>query len=380
MAPSNGTTVEANPMNGGNGRNSYANNSSIQRSFVDKSKSMIDEAIANYLDIRIFPSPNTFRIADLGCSVGPNTFIAMQNIIEAVDLKYREFIDPNGSTPEFHVFFNDHTSNDFNTLFVSLPPEKSYFAAGVPGSFHTRLFPKGSLHIAHCSTSLQWLSQVPKEVLNINSPAYNRGRIHYTNAKHHVFEAYSAQYAKDIEAFLHARAEEIIGGGLMVLTVPGIPDDIPPTQSGTESVFDVLGSCLMDMAKTGMVEEAKVDAFNLPIYATKPQELKKLVERNGCFNIERIINILPRENKMKPSAQTFSDHIRAAVEGVLKSHFGCNEHILDHLFQHLYPKKIEETFARLPTSTIVLRYTSLRVLRDIPASFVLFTWKPFIYM
>ncbi|KAI3931207.1 hypothetical protein MKW92_036484 [Papaver armeniacum] len=338
-------TTEAIPMNGGDGRNSYASNSSLQRFVVDRSKSMIEEAIAKYLDIGICPSSNTFRIADLGCSIGPNTFIAMQNMIEAINSKYRK----SGSSPEYHVYFNDHASNDFNTLFVSLPPEKRYFAAGVPGSFHTRLFPKGSLHVAHSTTSLQWLSQVPKELLDVSSPAYNKGRIHYTNAKHQVVEAYSAQYTKDMDAFLYARAEEVVCGGLVLLIVPAVPDETSPSQSHTESLYDILGSCLMDMVKTGLVEEAKVDSFNMPEYSTTPGELKKLVERNGCFNIERIVDILPQENKMRPTAQLLSGHIRAAVEGVIKSHFGCDEHIIDHLFRHLYPKKIEDTFASLTT-------------------------------
>ncbi|KAI3950367.1 hypothetical protein MKW98_003850 [Papaver atlanticum] len=341
--------MEAYPMNGGNGPNSYANNSFLQRFFVDRSKSMIDEAIANYLDIQICPSSNTFRIADLGCSAGPNTFIAMQIIVEAIDRKYRESEGLSGSTPEFHVYFNDHASNDFNTLFVTLPPEKPSLAAGVLGSFHTRLFPEGTLHVVHSLLSIQWLSQVPKEVLDIDSPAYNKGRIHYANARHEVFAAYSAQYAKDIEAFLHARAEEVVCGGLVVLIVPAIPDESPPSQLHTQSMFDILGSCLMDMAKTGIMEEAEVDSFNLPAYSTRSRELKNLVERNGCFNIERIVDILPQENKMRPSVQTLSDHFRAALEGVIKSHFGFEEHVLDHLFQHLYPQKIEDTFASLTT-------------------------------
>ncbi|KAK7849230.1 putative s-adenosylmethionine-dependent methyltransferase [Quercus suber] len=56
------------------------------------------------------------------------------------------------------VFFNDQFSNDFNTLFISLPPNRQYFAAGVPGSFYGRLFPKASLHFIHSSYALQWLS------------------------------------------------------------------------------------------------------------------------------------------------------------------------------------------------------------------------------
>ncbi|KAI3854913.1 hypothetical protein MKX03_009071 [Papaver bracteatum] len=241
-----------------------------------------------------------------------------------------------------------------STPFLHLPPpEKPYFAAGVPGSFHSRLFPKGTLHIAHSSTSLHWLSRVPNEVLDVNSPAYNKGRIHYTNAKQEVFEAYSAQYAKDIEAFLHARAEEVISGGLVVLTVldvTTIPDETPPSRVPTVSAYDILGSCFMEMAKEGIVEEAKVDSFNLPVYSTTPKELKKLVRRNGYFNIERIADILPQANQMRPPAQILSEHVRAATEGVIISHFGFNEHIIDHLFQHLCPQKIEDTFESLTTS------------------------------
>ncbi|KAI3985272.1 hypothetical protein MKX01_033586 [Papaver californicum] len=258
----------------------------------------------------------------------------MQNIIEAIDCKCGE----SGSTPEFHVFFNDHTKNDFNTLFVSLPQEKPYFAAGCPVLFTPVYF-------------LRWLSRVPKEMLDVNSPSYNKGRIHYTNATQEVFEAYSAQYAKDIEVFLHARAEEVVPRGLVVLVVPPVPDECAPSQLCTQSMFDILGSCLVDMAMTGLVEEAEVESFNLPAYSTTPRELKKLVERSGYFNIERIVDIFLQENKMKPPVQILSDHIRAALEGVIKSHFRCDDSVLDHLFQHLYPQKIEDAFASLTMYT-----------------------------
>ena len=104
--------------------------------------------------------------------------------------------------PEFQVFFNDHTSNDFNTLFTSLPPERPYFATGVLGSFHGRLFPNSSLDFAHSSYALQILSKVPKELLNKNSAAWNKGRVHYASALDEVAQAYSTQFSKDITTFL----------------------------------------------------------------------------------------------------------------------------------------------------------------------------------
>ncbi|CAK9153346.1 unnamed protein product [Ilex paraguariensis] len=88
---------------------------------VENSNALINEAIADKLDVNQLISSSSsstkksFNIADLGCSVGPNTFIAVHYIIESVKLKCQSYcLD---SELEFQVFFNDHASNDFNTLF-----------------------------------------------------------------------------------------------------------------------------------------------------------------------------------------------------------------------------------------------------------------------
>ncbi|KAI3940186.1 hypothetical protein MKW92_019683 [Papaver armeniacum] len=191
---------------------------------------MIKEAIAKEFNVenQLMNNPNTtFRIADLGCSVGSNSLVS------------------------FQVYFNDIASNDFNTLFASIPLEKRYFAAGVPGSFYGRLFPRASLHFVNSSTALQWLSRVPKGPAgDINSSAWNKGRIHYSSAPDEVFQAYSAQYVMDMEAFLLARGHEIVCGGLMFILVPAIADETLISQTSPGLLLDVLGSCLMELAKT----------------------------------------------------------------------------------------------------------------------------------
>nr|POF17158.1 putative s-adenosylmethionine-dependent methyltransferase at5g38100 [Quercus suber] len=216
----------------------------------------------------------------LGCSTGPNTFISVQNIIEATKLQYIS----NGvhtEIPEFIVLFNDHVSNDFYALFKSLPPSKQFIAAGVPGSFHGRLFPKESLHFIHSSFALQWLSKVPMEVMDEGSPTWNKGRIFYIDAQKEVVEAFATQFAEDMESFLFARAQELAVGGLLPFFIPGIPDVMSNSDTFIGKELDLLGSCLMDMAKVGLFSEAKVDAFNMLAYFTTPKELKALIERNS---------------------------------------------------------------------------------------------------
>lgn len=212
-------------------------------------KDKIEEAIIHKMDVlRLSSMTSTINIADLGCAVGPNTFSSMQNILSWIEMKYRTQC-PSRETPEFSVFFNDLPENDFNTLFRSLPRERRYFAAGVPGSFHGRLFPESSLHFVHCAVSLHWLSRIPEELLHESSAAWNKGRVHYTSAPDEVVGAYRAQFAADMEDFLRARAKEVMGGGLVVIIMPGIPQGMTHAMLPAGVMYDLLGLALMEMAQ-----------------------------------------------------------------------------------------------------------------------------------
>ncbi|KAI3854628.1 hypothetical protein MKX03_005224 [Papaver bracteatum] len=363
--------MEITSMNGGDSQYSYVKFSLLQRIGVDSSKLMIEEGIAGKLDIQDLPnSSKTFRIADFGCSVGPNTFIAMKNIIQALDLKYNSHYhqtagglvssDNVNTTPEYHVSFSDNTFNDFNTLFASLP-ERKYLVSGVPGSFYNRLFPRDSLHFVHTSFALHFLSGVPKEVVDINSPAWNKGRIHYTNAPDEVAAAHTAQHSVDMKSFLCARAQEIVCGGLMVMLIPAIPDGTSPSLSHPGILSDLLGSCLMDMAKMGLIDEDKVDLFNLPVYSTSPKEVKDAVENNGCFSIERMETTLVPSSVMDIAAsniaEIYSDHVRAVGEGIMKEYFGND--ITEKLFE-LYPKKLADSLSMLASGKSTLLFVLLK--------------------
>ncbi|CAK9158611.1 unnamed protein product [Ilex paraguariensis] len=217
-------------MNGGDGNYSYAQNSSYQRGAVDAAKELIKEGVASKLDLKLLSSSSTinpFRIADFGCSTGPNTLLAMQIILEVVEQKFKSENQQPNSSQNF----------------------RRYHAAGVAGSFYDRLFPTASLHFAFSSSSLSWISDLPEEILDSKSPAWNKGRIHYTGGRKEVYEAYTAQFAKDLETFLNARAEELVVGGLMALLIPTVPNVMNSSETTTESEIDLLGSCLMDMAK-----------------------------------------------------------------------------------------------------------------------------------
>ncbi|KAF7827719.1 fruit protein pKIWI502 [Senna tora] len=327
---------------------------------------MIEEAIANSFNPIITHTnknpTNRICIADLGCSTGPNTFIAIQTIIQAIQSYYvpniavanRDSINlnsmfhklfPSDETIEFLVFFNDQVSNDFNTLFKNLPNynlnNKTYFACGVPGSFHGRLFPKQTLHFVHSSASLNWLSEVPWEIMDRRSSAWNKGRIHCTNAPKEVRDAYEAQFKQDFESFLDARAQEVVGNGLMALQISTTPDHMTVESSDIDPnrAFELIGSSLMDMAKAGIISEDKVDSFNLPIIYPPIKGVKEIVERNEFFSIETMEALNFEDFYAFPNANIFVSIYRAVVEDLIEKHFGGA--IGDDLFDRFTQKVVE---------------------------------------
>ncbi|GFQ06401.1 probable S-adenosylmethionine-dependent methyltransferase at5g38100 [Phtheirospermum japonicum] len=316
-------------MNAGDGPRSYVQNSSYQRGVVDVAKPIIEEEIATKLDVPTIPN-GVICIADFGCSTGHNSFPAMQLITQAINRNLMEI--ESCVIPEFHAFFNDVVTNDFNTLFGSLPPDRLYHAVGVPGDFHGRLLPRSSLHFAYSSWSLQWLTEAPKAVAN-------KGRIFYAKDRKEVSDAYLDKYSRDIETFLKSRAIEMVPGGLMALLVPGEPELWDPeTEYTIPSDLNLLGSCLMDMAKKGRFSEGKVDSFNLPFYFPTPRQLKSILEKSQIsFTIERM-EILNNPGKYTLlSVKARATFFRAVHERLLTHHFGSE--IIDELFK-LYMRKL----------------------------------------
>ncbi|KAL3751282.1 hypothetical protein ACJRO7_012149 [Eucalyptus globulus] len=337
---------EAVVMNGGTGPYSYEHNSSYQKGVAAAAMDMIKEALPTTLDLYHLPlsSPNPIiRIADFGCSTGLTSIQAIETIVQCLLDLIKPIKEPRFRTPEFQAIFSDLPTNDFNTLFTNhLPVRRCYYAMAAPGSFHGRLLPTASLHFAYSSCALHWLSRVPQEILDKSSRAWNGERIYYVNSPAEVVGAYSAQFGRDMEMFLSARAEEMVSEGLIFMVVPGEPDLVHDSQTTLGSEFELLGSCLVDMANEGIISKAKVESFNLPIYFPSEKELKQVISRNEFFHIERIQTLShPKMHVAFPTPESRSLFLRVACEGLLCHHFG-NELIIDDLF-HRYSLKVAKS-------------------------------------
>ncbi|KAJ8547121.1 hypothetical protein K7X08_010707 [Anisodus acutangulus] len=344
--------VEVLHMNGGNRDISYANNSLVQRKVILMTKTIAEQAISD-LYSRLFPK--TLCIADLGCSSGANTFLVVSELVKIVE-KERKI--HNLQSPEILFHFNDLPGNDFNTIFQSLGKFEQdlrkqlgeefgpCFFSGVPGSFYTRLFPSKSLHFVHSSYSLMWLSQVPDLIEK------NKGNIYMASTSPpSVIKAYYKQYEKDFSNFLKYRSEELMKGGKMVLTFLG-RESKDPSSKECCYIWELLSMALNELVLEGLIEEEKVESFNIPQYTPSPAEVKYIVEKEGSFTINRLEVTRVHWNVSNEGINggyNVSRCMRAVAEPLLVSQF--DQKLMDLVFQK-YEEIISDRMSKEKTEFI----------------------------
>ncbi|CAL5190699.1 unnamed protein product [Lathyrus oleraceus] len=304
MAPMEENVVKSNleklfSMKGGKGEASYANNSQAQaihaKSMIHFLRETLDQVKLGNGDEKAFVA------ADLGCSYGSNTINIMNVMIDHIIKRYEAL---GYNPPEFSAFFCDLPSNDFNSLFQLLPPhaegvtmeeclatekERSYFVAGVPGSFYRRLFPARTIDVFHSAFSLHWLSKIPDCVVDERSIAYNKGKVFVHGANEATGNAYKSQFKADLANFLSARSVEMKKEGSMFLVCLGRSSEDPTKHGGAGVLFGThFQDAWDDLVQEGLITYEKRDKFNIPFYAPSLEDFKEVVEENGTFVINKL--------------------------------------------------------------------------------------------
>ncbi|XP_048437064.1 3,7-dimethylxanthine N-methyltransferase 1-like [Pyrus x bretschneideri] len=251
-------------MNGGVGKTSYATNSLHPRAVISLVKPIVNASIEQLCG-KLFS--DCLKIADLGCSSGPNTLLVVSDIIHNIHAAFQKLNRP---YPTIQVFLNDLPGNDFNTVFRSLPGfYKKFeeelklgpcFITAMPGSFYGRLFPNNSLCIKSHDPLCIW---------------------------------------------------------------------------------EVVGLKLNDMVLEGLIEDEKLDTFDLPYYAPTTKEVEDVIEAEGSLTLQSLevlkndwdsyIKRADGRLDRKARAAVLATDIRAVGEPILATQFG--EAAMDDLFR-----------------------------------------------
>ncbi|XP_047329636.1 probable methyltransferase TCM_000336 [Impatiens glandulifera] len=325
-------------MNDGENATSYAKNSALQKGIIGMTNHITMELLK---DLYMKTESEKMVIADLGCSSGPNSLSVVRDMVKTVADTCRE----NKPMPEFLIFLNDLPSNDFNSLFKSLPDFYTQMMgtplilsiAACPGSFYGRLFPTQFLNFVYSSNSLHWLSKARLNDEKGNS--INKGNIHIAgNSPKQVAEAYTDQFREDFPKFLMLRAEEIVVGGRMVLIFNGRagPDHF---DRGFSLLWSLLSQSLIIMASQGDVDIEKLDSFDAHYYGPCKNEVEEEVKKQRSFELDRFEVI--ESNIGVNNCIAVSNGIRAIQENLIREHFGGNINI-DKLFELFRNLLIEE--------------------------------------
>ncbi|CAI0411130.1 unnamed protein product [Linum tenue] len=275
-------------MNGGMGETSYAKNSLLQWKGIATTLPITKEAIAELMCNSSFPI-GRLAIANLGCASGPNSLFLVSEVIKAAHKLSREL--GHKSTDQFQIFLNDLPGNDFNNIFSSIQGFKEkimdsepilMFITGVPGSFYDRLFQSDSLHFIHSSYSVHWSSQVPRGLEE------NKGNIYMAKTSPQcVLEAYYKQFRTDFSSFLNHRAQELVTGGRMVLTFFG-RRSAEPCAKECCYIWELMSMALNQMALEGLIDQDKLDSFNLPLFTPSAMEVEAEIQKQGSFAIKHL--------------------------------------------------------------------------------------------
>lgn len=70
--------------------------------------------------------------------------------------------------------------------------------------------------------------QIPEEVTDKSSPAWNKGRAWIDGAEEDVVQAYARRSEEDLDDFLRCRKEEIVEGGVLFILMGGRPSSQRP--------------------------------------------------------------------------------------------------------------------------------------------------------
>ncbi|KAE8717822.1 hypothetical protein F3Y22_tig00110020pilonHSYRG00112 [Hibiscus syriacus] len=285
---------------------------------ISKIRPIIEESITDTFK-KIVPS--CMKVADLGCSSGPNTFYTISIVVNTVHgIRKREQL----KLPEFEVLLNDTPENDFNSVFKLVPDfiemlkkekgemvQESCFIGGVAacGFFLSKTISNQKPPVC---TLFLWDS------LALKGPCW----IGEQQEEHRHDKIKSSQWR-------------------MVLTCNA--RETPEPSKEDYGLEQFAAKSLLDLVAQGVVKEEDVDSFNLPLYSPCKEEIAEIIKREGPFEIntlqvfevdkDPLLRQLLCNKDCIEIGNFFANSARAVLEPIICSHFG--EAIIDKLFMRL---------------------------------------------
>jgi hypothetical protein len=309
----------------------YDRHSTAQLSSIQALQDWVDDAVAN-LPLPAPPRPVT--VLDLGSSEGRNAIRVMETIVAGLR---RRTVQP------LQTIYSDLASNNFNQLFANLEEARragrfptGVYAGAVGGSFYGPLLPPGTVHLATCFNSVQWLDQMPgvpmPDVVAYRRPHPPRPGV---TVSAEATAAFTRQAEQDLVRFLECRARELVPGGKLLLASPG---DTDQARVG-DGIADVLNDACLDLVAAGQLQREEYERLTIPAYFRTVAELLAPLQQEGspvrgAFAVERakalevptpFVLEFRRGGDVAAYAGAYTGFLRAITEPVVRAAFNRAE-------------------------------------------------------
>ncbi|MEQ8782746.1 MAG: hypothetical protein RIE06_24005 [Roseibium album] len=304
------------------GHGFYDGNSQTQWNAIAAVLPTLDKAVAALP----LPDNGVITLADYGCSEGRNSIAAMERALKT--------LLPRTPLP-VQTVHSDLPTNDFSTLFLNLRPSGQsvfgtdrIFSSAVGGSMYDQLRPACSVHLATTFNAIGFLSRRPVDEMpgyifpNGPSTERNNGYVSPEDRR-----AFANQAKQDVEAFLKARARELVPGGKLLVQVFGATD----TACTSDGIYDLLNDAVVAFVETGEISKDTYDRYYQPVYMRHLDELTEPVsdprfESSGLFTIDDardyeitvpFVERYKEDGDIERFARDYVNFFRAFTEAVL---------------------------------------------------------------
>ena len=248
------------------GHGEYNRNSAPQMAAIAHVMPWLDDALAA---LPLGDSLPAISLADFGCSEGRNSIAVMEHGVTTL-----RTLTPRS----IQTIHSDLPTNDYAALLTGLRPggrsvfgDDAVSSAVVGGSMYDRLLPPCSLHLAMTFNAIAFFSRRPLDRLPgyivANGPSDLGSGAGWVTDEEHA--ALAAQSLRDLEAFLNARAVELIPGGKLLLQVFGTG----PTHATCDGFADALNDALLEMVDDNLIDRDHYEIYYHPTYFRTLDEL-----------------------------------------------------------------------------------------------------------
>ncbi len=211
---------------------------------------------------------SAFTFSDMGTADGGTSLDMVGNAIGAVRERF--------PGRDVQIVYTDQPRNDYNAIFQmvhGLTGQASYLdrfdnvqVLASATSFYDTILPTGTLDLGFSATAMHWLSRKPCDIANhvqaVGATGENRAE-------------FASQAAKDWEAILLCRSQELAPGGRLVLVNFGVDAQGRYLgNTGGINMFNTFDAIWKGFVADGTISAAEYSSMTLPQYYKSVDEFR----------------------------------------------------------------------------------------------------------